>query len=124
MNQAHLHIMPPSLNIAILEAPSPRPWWEAPELVALSELRLAIAGGSVPQLPPTNAEQSARQAVFWALFEIDHLVRQLGRRLEAGESLRMSSIIHRHQEGRVDFDLRLVEYPPIAAHLQPRRGAR
>jgi hypothetical protein len=124
VNQAQLHIVPPSATVAIVEPPDVRPWWEAPEFLALTELRLVIAGGSIPQRLPESAEESARQAVFWALFEIDHLVRQFARRLEAGESVHMRRGIYKHHEARVDFDLRIVEHPPVDIQGQPPRGAR
>jgi len=86
------------------------PWWEAPEFQALAEVRRAMVGGEVPSRPPETAEESARQAVFWVLFELDHLIRRFATRLEAGESVRLRSGVYVHEEARVDFNLRIVEH--------------
>ena len=85
-------------------------WWEAPEFLALAEVRRAMVGGESPGRPPETAEESARHAVFWALFEVEHIVGQFGKRVAAGESVRLRRGIYTHTEGCVDFNLRIVEH--------------
>jgi hypothetical protein len=107
-----LQLVPPPAEIAISER-SIR-WWEAPEFRALAEVRRAMVGTAVPSAPAETAEESARQAVFWALFEVEHLVRRFALRLEAGEDVRIRSGVYKHEEGRVDFNLRIVEHVEIS----------
>ena len=88
-------------------------WWEAPEFLALAEVRRAMVGGGAPSKPPETAEESARQAVSRVLFEVEHILRELGKRLEAGESVRIRSGIYIHTVDRVDFDLRIIEHGDV-----------
>jgi hypothetical protein len=105
----HLKLVPPVIKV---REPT-GPWWEAPEFRALAEVRRAMVGGGAPSHPPQTAEESARHAMFWALFELEHVVRRFALRLEAGDSVRMRSGVHKHEEGRVDFDIRVVEHVEI-----------
>ena len=68
-----------------------------------------MVGGAGPSAPAQTPEESARHAVFWALFEVEHLIRRFALRLEAGEAVRIRSGVYKHEEGRVDFNLRIVE---------------
>jgi hypothetical protein len=102
----HLHVVP---HAPANDAPPPVRWWEALEFLALREVRHAMVGGAVPARPAETPEESARHAVFWALFELEHLVRRFVARLEAGERVRIRWGIFKHETGRVDFDLRIVE---------------
>jgi hypothetical protein len=106
----HLQIVPPP-PVTIHEAS--RPWWGAPEFLAITEVRRAMVGGGVPSGPAETPEESARHAVFWALFEVEHLIRRFALRLEAGEAVRIRSGVYKHEEGRVDFNLRIVEHVEI-----------
>ena len=103
----HLQLVPPPA-VTIHEAS--RSWWEAPEFLALAELRRAMVGGAIPSAPAETPEESARHAVFWALFELEHLIRRFATRIEAGDSVRMRTGVFKHEEGRVDFNLRIVEH--------------
>jgi hypothetical protein len=49
--------------------------------------------------------------MFWALFELDHLVRRFAARVEAGERVRIRAGIFKHESGRVELSLRIVEAP-------------
>jgi hypothetical protein len=91
----HLHLVPPPPAVTIVEPPKPPPWWLAPEFVALAELRRAMAGSAAPTAAAETPEESARHAVFWVLFEVEHLIRELATRVEAGESLRIRHGIYR-----------------------------
>ena len=106
-HRPHLHLVPPP-PVTIHEAS--RPWWEAPEFLALAELRRAMVGGAIPSAPAETPEESARHAVCWALFELEHLIRRFATRIEAGDSVRMRTGVFKHEEGRVDFNLRIVEH--------------
>jgi len=97
------------------------PWWLAPDFLALADLRRKMVGGEIPSRPPETAEESARHAVFWALCEVEHIVRELGKRLEAGEQVRLRSGIYIHTVDRVDFNLRIVEHTEVTT--EPQRGA-
>jgi hypothetical protein len=61
--------------------------------------------------------------VFWVLFEVEHLIRELATRVEAGESLRIRHGIYKFQHQRVDFDLRIVEHDEKTIDLPSPRGA-
>ena len=123
---AHLHLVPPSVDVVIREQPSPTesPWWEAAAFLALVDVRRSMTGGVVPSTPARTAEESARHAVFWAMFEIENIVRQLGRRVAAGESVRLRSGVYVHAEGRVDFNLRIVEHVEAGVSPPGTGGAR
>jgi hypothetical protein len=123
MKLVHLHLaaLPPELMA--VERPAPGPWWLAPEFLALAELRRAMVGGAAPASAATTPEESARHAVFWTLFQVEHLIRCFVARVEAGASVRLRSSNHRRAEGRVDFSLHIVEQAEIAI-LPPARGAR
>ena len=103
----HLQLVEPP-SVTIHEARGP--WWDAPEFLAITELRRAMVGGAVPSAPAQTPEESARHAVFWALFEVEHLIRRFAARIEAGDSVRIRSGVFKHDEGRVDFNLRIVEH--------------
>jgi hypothetical protein len=118
MRSGHLHLAAPPREVPIREAC----WWEATEYLALTEVRRAMAGGAAPASAAVTPEESARHAVFWTLFETEHLIRRFAVRLAAGERLRMRSGIYRHRDGRVDFNLRIVQQAEVA--LQSSRGAR
>ena len=107
----HLQLVPPSVEITVRE-PS-RPWWEAPEFLALAEVRRAMVGGTGPAAPPRTAEESARYAVFWALFEVEHLIRRFASRVEDGDDVRIRHGVYVYQAERVDFNLRIVEHVEI-----------
>ena len=107
----HLQLVPPPTVVRINEASGP--WWEAPEFLALAERRREMVGGGAPATPPQTAEESARHAMVWALFELEHIVRRFGMRIEAGDDVRMRSGVHKHEEWRVDFDIRVVEHVEI-----------
>ena len=66
-----LHLVPPP---PANDAQSPARWWETLEFLALAEVRYAMVRGIVPATAARTAEESARHAVFWTLFELDHLV--------------------------------------------------
>jgi len=106
----HLQLVPPP-PVTIHEAS--RPWWEAPEFLALKEVRYAMVGGNAPSRAPQTAEESARHAMFWALFELEHVVRRFALRVEAGDAVRIRSGVYKHEEGRVDFNLRIVEHVEV-----------
>jgi hypothetical protein len=110
-----LHLVRPPVDVKIQERvpPAAPAWWDATEFRALAEVRRAMGGGSVPSKPPENAEESARLAVFWALFEIEHILDQLRKRIEAGDSVRLRSGIYAYTTERVDFNLRIVEHVEI-----------
>jgi hypothetical protein len=116
-----LHLVVPPPEVALVDPPKPHPWWLAPELLALAELRRTIIGGEVPSRPPETAEETARDAVFWVLFELEHIVRELGKRLEAGEAVRLRKGVYVYTSDRVDFNLRIVEHTEVT--IQPARGA-
>jgi hypothetical protein len=101
MKTTHLHLVPP--------APAP-PWWEAPEFLALSEVRRAMVGGALPTTPAQTAEECARHAVFWALYEVEHIVHAYVRLLQAGESVRLRTGVYKHHDQRVDFNFRIIEH--------------
>jgi hypothetical protein len=124
MKRTHLHVVPPLANLSIREMPVPAPsWWESPELLALAELRRAMVGGAVPVAPAQTPEEDARHAVFWALYEIEHIVREYAKLVEAGEPVRLRTGVYKHHERRVDFNLRIVEQPEVEIHpLTPRGG--
>jgi hypothetical protein len=109
MTPEHLHLVVPQAEVTIVEPPKPPPWWLAPEFLALAELRRSMDGGALPAASPQTAEESARQAVFWVLFEVEHIVRQLGKRLEAGDSVHLRRGVYIRTVDRVDFNLRIVE---------------
>lgn len=117
----HLQVVPPPAVTVHDVSPS---WWKAPEFLALAELRRAMVRGAVPSAPAETAEESARQAIFWVLFEAEHLIHRFAQRLEAGEALRIRTGVYKHQEGRVDFNLRIMEHVEITmpppAHGGPR----
>ena len=48
--------------------------------------------------------------MFWVLFEVEHIVRELGKRLEAGDSVRLRKGVYIYAVNRVDFNLRIVEH--------------
>ena len=123
MKPDHLYLVTPPAEVTIIEPPKPPPWWLAPELVALAELRRTMAGSADPAAAAVTAEQSARHAVFWVLFEVEHLIRELATRVEAGESLRIRHGIYKFQHQRVDFDLRIVEHEEITSDLPSPGGA-
>ncbi len=122
MKPDHLHLVAPPAEVTIDESPKPPPWWLAPEFLELAKLRRAMVGGEVPTKPPETAEESARDAVSWVLFEVEHIVRELGKRLEAGESVRLRRGVYAYTRDRVDFNLRIVEHTEVP--IQPPRGAR
>jgi hypothetical protein len=101
-----LHVVPPS---PANDAHPPVRWWEALEFLALAEVRRAMVRGEVPSKPAETAEESARHAVFWTLFELDHLVRRFAARVEAGERVRLRTGVFKHEGGCVQFSLRIVE---------------
>jgi hypothetical protein len=103
----HLQAVPPP-PVTSPEASSP--WWEAPEFLALAEVRRAMVGGTVLSVPAQTPEESARHAIFWTLFEVEHLIRRFAVRVEAGDSVRVRAGVFKHEEGRVDFNLRIVEH--------------
>jgi hypothetical protein len=119
-----LRVLPPLAEVPIREMPPPTPGWlEAPEFLALTELRLAMAGGAVPSEPPQTAEEDARQAVFWSLYELEHILREHARLVEAGEPVRLRAGVYVHARLRVDFNVRIVEEPEIEIHPQAQGGA-
>jgi hypothetical protein len=118
----HLHPVAPPPDVTIVDPPKPPPWWLAPEFLALAELRRTMVGSEVPSKPPETAEESARDAVFWVLFEVEHIIRELGKRLEAGESVHLRKGVYAYTVDRVDFNLRIVEHTEVT--MQPPRGAR
>jgi hypothetical protein len=118
----HLHLVVPPPVVTIVAPPKPHPWWLAPEFLALAELRRTMLGSGGPSKPPETAEESARDAVFWVLFELEHIVRELGTRLEAGESVQLRKGVYIYASDRVDFNLRIVERTEVT--IQPPRGAR
>ena len=109
MKPDHLHLVVPPPDVTIVDPPKPHPWWLAPEFLALAELRRTMVPGAVPSKPPETAEESARDAVFWVLFEMEHIVRELAKRLEAGETVRLRRGVYVHTVDRVDFNLRITE---------------
>jgi hypothetical protein len=109
MKPDHLHLVAPPAEATITEPPKPPPWWLAPEFLALAELRRTMAGGAAPAASPQTAEDSAGDAVFWVLFELEHIVRELAKRLEAGEPVRLRRGVYIHTVDRVDFNLRITE---------------
>jgi hypothetical protein len=113
--KAHLLRMHPTAAVVIREQASPTapPWWQTPAFLALADVRRAMVEEGIPSGPARTAEESARHAVFWAVFEIDHIVRELGRRVAAGESVRLRSGVYAYAEGRVDFGLRIVEHDEV-----------
>jgi hypothetical protein len=120
MKAPHQQLVLPPAEVTIVDAPKPLPWWLAPEFLALGELRRAMVGGAVPTAPAQTAEESARHSVFWTLFEVEHIVRELGKRLEAGEAVRMRSGVYTHTVGRVDLSPRSMRAGPSSAS---RRGS-
>ncbi len=123
MKRAHFQVAAPRAKVPITQAPAPTPrWWEAPELLALAALRRAMMGGA-PALAPVTAEESARHAVFWLLFEMEHLVRRFAARLEAGQAVRVRCGVYRREDGGVDFNLRIVEEPEVTIAVPSPRGA-
>jgi hypothetical protein len=84
-------------------------WWETLEFLALAEVRHAMVRGVVPAKPAETAEESARHAVFWALFELDSLVRHFAARIEAGERVRIRTGILKHEGAWVELSLRIVK---------------
>jgi hypothetical protein len=100
-----LHLVPRPPN----DSSAPVRWWETLEFLALREVRYAMVGGAVPTRPAETPEESARHAVFWTLFELDHLIRRFVARVEAGEQVRLRTGILTHEGGRADFSLRIVE---------------
>ena len=112
MRRTHLRAVP---------APAP-PWWEAPELLALAELRRALVGGAVPCEPAQTQEDDARHALFWALYEVEHVLHAYATLVEAGEPVRLRTGIYKHHERRVDFNLRIVEEPEVTVLVQSPRG--
>jgi hypothetical protein len=124
--KTHLHLVLPSADVVIGERPSPDdpPWWEAAAFLALADVRRSMTGGVAPSIPARTPEESARHAVFWAMFEIEHIVRQLGKRVEAGEAVRLRSGVYAHAEGHVTFNLRIVQQIEVDAALTDAGGAR
>jgi hypothetical protein len=101
-------------HVQLVPPPGPAaPWWDAPEFLALSEVRRAMVRGEVPVGLPGTAEEHARHALFWALYEIEHVMREYARRLAAGEPVRMRHGIYKHHPLRVDFNIRIVEDPGV-----------
>ena len=113
MKPDHLHLVAPPAEVTIVEPPKPPPWWLAPDFLALAELRRTMAGSAAPAASPQTAEESAREAVFWVLFELEHIVRELAKRSEAGDSVRLRRGVYVHTVDRVDFNLRIVEHVEI-----------
>ena len=109
MKPDHLHLVAPPAEATINEPPKPPPWWLAPEFLALAELRRTMAGGAAVAASRQTAEESTREAVFWVLFEVEHIVRELAKRIEAGESVRLRRGVYIHTVDRVDFNLRIIE---------------
>jgi hypothetical protein len=122
MKPDHLHLVVPPPDMTIVDPPKPHPWWLAPEFLALAELRRTMVPGAVPSKPPETAEESARDAVFWVLFELEHIVRELGKRLEAGEPVHLRKGVYIYTADRVDFNVRIVEH--TEGTMQPPRGTR
>jgi hypothetical protein len=87
----------------------------APEFLMLAELRRAMAGGcALPCGAASTAEEDARHAVFWAIYEIEHVVRELARLAEAGEPVRMRTGVSKHHERRVDFNVQIIDGDGVA----------
>jgi hypothetical protein len=88
----------------------PLPWWTAPEFLMLAELRRAMASGTaVPSGAARTAEEDARHAVFWAIYEIEQIVREYAKLVEAGEPVRMRAGVYKHHDRRVDFNVQIVD---------------
>jgi hypothetical protein len=100
-----IHVSPP----APASVP-PERWWEGPDFRVVTDLRRRMVGGALPATAPRTAEESARHAMFWLLIEVERLIRQLAARLQAGESVRLCTGICWHEDGRVDFNLRIVDH--------------
>lgn len=111
-----VQLVPPPQPVVIRERSGP--WWEAPEFLALTEVRRAMVGGAVPAAPAQTAEQSARNAVFWALFEVEHVIAQYAKLLQAGEDVRIRTSVYTHEERRVQLGLRIVEHVEITGGPQ------
>jgi hypothetical protein len=115
----HLQLVPPP---AVTLHTSSAPWWEAPEFRAVAEVRRALIGAAVPSVPARTAEESARQAVFWALFEVEHLMARYVKLIESGEDVCIRSSVYKHEERRVEIGLRIVEHADATIRL-PGGGA-
>jgi len=87
------------------------PWHEMPEFRALAEVRRAFVKGGIPLATPRTTEASARLAVFWALYELGHLLDEIEHRSRAGEpcwaSVRASEI----RPGRVVLEIAIEPIP-------------
>ncbi len=116
MKTQHPHLQlvaPPVVTLHAISAP----WWEAPEFRAVAEVRRAMIGGAVPSAPAQTAEESAQQAVFWALFEVEHLIARYVKLIESGEDVRIRSSVYKHEERRVEIGLRIIEHADVAVRL-------
>jgi len=101
-------------------ATAPRPWYEAPEFRALSELRLAfMKGASAPAVAIRTPEGGAREAARWVLYELGHVLDELAHRTRHGSPGWCVVRASEHGPGRVVLDIAIEPIPDPA----PARSA-
>ena len=65
------------------------------------------------QPPARTAEESARHAVFWALFEVEHAIGQYVKLLQAGEDVRIRLGVYKYEKRQVEIGLRIEDHITI-----------
>jgi len=107
MEKPLLHLVAPPVGVTVVEQPPP--WWEDGPFLALHALRVALSPeGKAPTRPPEAAEH-ARRALAEVLVEVEHTVRDYGRRVAGGETLGLVCKVYVYDGARVDVSLRIVE---------------
>jgi hypothetical protein len=78
----------------------------------LAQVRRAMTGGATPSKHPETPEEHAQHAVFWTLYELEHVLRDYAARVAAGAPVRLCHGVSKLHPERVDFTLRIVEDVP------------
>jgi len=104
-------------------APAP-PWYEAPEFRALAAACRAFTRGGIPPAAARTPAAGARQAAFWTLYELGHVLEELAHRTRSGMAGWCVVRASEHGPGRVVLDIAIEPIPePSPARSAEGDGA-